>query len=80
MLKKADKNANRLQRHKRVRRKITGTTQRPRLCVFRSSNNIYAQIIDDANRVTFTAASSLDAEVKGAVNHGGNNEAAKMVG
>ena len=65
MLKKADKNANRLQRHKRVRRKITGTTQRPRLCVFRSSNNIYAQIIDDANRVTLTAASSLDAEVKG---------------
>ena len=80
MLNKADKNANRLQRHKRVRRKITGTTQRPRLCVFRSSNNIYAQIIDDANRVTLTAASSLDAEVKGAVNHGGNKEAAKMVG
>ena len=80
MLKKADKNVNRLQRHKRVRRKITGTTQRPRLCVFRSSNNIYAQIIDDANRVTLTAASSLDAEVKGAVNHGGNKEAAKMVG
>ena len=80
MLKKADKNANRLQRHKRVRRKITGTTLRPRLCVFRSSNNIYAQIIDDANRVTLTAASSLDAEVKGAVNHGGNKEAAKMVG
>ena len=80
ILKKADKNANRLQRHKRVRRKITGTTQRPRLCVFRSSNNIYAQIIDDANRVTLTAASSLDAEVKGAVNHGGNKEAAKMVG
>jgi large subunit ribosomal protein L18 len=80
MLKKAHNNANRLQRHKRVRRKITGTTQRPRLCVFRSSNNIYAQIIDDANRVTLTAASSLDAEVKGAVNHGGNKEAAKMVG
>ena len=80
MLKKADKNANRLQRHKRVRRKITGTTQRPRVRVFRSSNNIYAQIIDDANRVTLTAASSLDAEVKGAVNHGGNKEAAKMVG
>ena len=80
MLKKADKNANRLQRHKRVRRKITGTTQRPRLCVFRISKNIYAQIIEDANRVTLTAASSLDAEVKGAVNHGGNKEAAKMVG
>ena len=80
MLKKADKNAIRLQRHKRVRIKVSGTTQRPRLCVFRSSNNIYAQIIDDANRVTLTAASSLDAEVKGAVNHGGNKEAAKMVG
>ena len=80
MLKKADKNANRLQRHKRVRRKITGTTQRPRLCVFRSSNNIYAQIIDDTQRVTLVAASSLEAEVKGAVNHTGNKEAAKLVG
>ena len=80
VLKKADKNAKRLQRHKRVRRKVFGTPQRPRLCVFRSSNNIYAQIIDDANRVTLTAASSLDAEVKGAVNHGGNKEEAKMVG
>ena len=80
MLKKANKNANRLQRHKRVRRKITGTTQRPRLCVFRSSNNIYAQIIDDTNRVTLAAASSLEAEVKGAVNHTGNKEAARKVG
>ena len=80
VIKKADKNANRLQRHKRVRRKITGTTQRPRLCVFRSSNNIYAQIIDDTNRVTLAAASSLEAEVKGAVNHTGNKEAARKVG
>ena len=80
MLKKANKNTNRLQRHKRVRRKVTGTTQRPRLCVFRSSNNIYAQIIDDTERVTLVAASSLDAEVKGAVKHRGNKEAAKMVG
>ena len=80
MLKKADKNANRLQRHKRVRRKVFGTPQRPRLCVFRSSNNIYAQIIDDTNRVTLVAASSLDEAVKGAVNHTGNKEAAKMVG
>ena len=76
MLKKADKNAKRLQRHKRVRRKVFGTPQRPRLCVFRSSNNIYAQIIDDTNRVTLVAASSLDE----AVNHTGNKEAAKMVG
>ena len=80
MLKKADKNAKRLQRHKRVRRKVFGTPQRPRLCVFRSSNNIYAQIIDDTNRVTLVAASSLDEAVKGAVNHTGNKEAAKVVG
>ena len=80
MLKKADKNAKRLQRHKRVRRKVFGTPQRPRLCVFRSSNNIYAQIIDDTNRVTLVAASSLDEAFKGAVNHTGNKEAAKMVG
>lgn len=80
MLKKADKNAKRLQRHKRVRRKVFGTPQRPRLCVFRSSNNIYVQIIDDTNRVTLVAASSLDEAVKGAVNHTGNKEAAKMVG
>ena len=80
MLKIADKNAIRLQRHKRVRRKVSGTTQRPRLCVFRSSNNIYAQIIDDTNRVTLVAASSLEADVKGAVNHTGNKEAAKLVG
>jgi len=79
VLKKADKNAKRLQRHKRVRRKVFGTPQRPRLCVFRSSNNIYAQIIDDTNRVTLVAASSLDEAVKGAVNHTGNKEAAKMV-
>ena len=80
MLKKADKNAKRLQRHKRVRKKVNGTTQRPRLCVFRSSNNIYAQIIDDTNRVTLVSASSLEAEVKGAVSHTGNKAAAKMVG
>ena len=80
MLKKADKNAKRLQRHKRVRRKVFGTPQRPRLCVFRSSNNIYAQIIDDTNRVTLVAASSLDEAVKGAVNHTGNKEAAKLGG
>ena len=80
VFKKANKNANRLQRHKRVRRKITGTTQRPRLCVFRSSNNIYAQIIDDTNRVTVVSASSLEAEIKGAVNHCGNKDEARKVG
>ena len=76
MFKKIDKNANRVARHKRVRKKVTGTAERPRLCVFRSSKNIYAQIIDDANRVTLVSASSLDE----AVSYTGNKEAARKVG
>ena len=80
MVKKTDRKMERTRRHLRVRTKISGTAERPRLCVFRSSNNIYAQIIDDTNRVTLVAASSLDEAVKGAVNHTGNKEAAKMVG
>ena len=78
MLKKADKNANRLQRHKRVRRKITGTTQRPRLCVFRSLKNISVQIIDDEKGVTLVSASSLDKDLN--IKNGGNIEASKLVG
>ena len=80
MIKKADKNAKRVQRHKRVRKNLAGTAARPRLCVFRSANNIYAQIIDDVQRVTLTAASSLEKEVKEAVGHTGNKEAARKVG
>ena len=80
MFKKADRKAQRERRHLRVRKKISGTNERPRLCVYRSEKNIYAQIIDDTNRVTLVAASSLDEAVKGAVNHTGNKEAAKMVG
>ena len=80
MVSKTNRKLERERRHKRVRNKISGTAERPRLCVFRSSNNIYAQIIDDTNRVTLVAASSLDEAVKGAVNHTGNKEAAKMVG
>ena len=64
MFKKIDKNANRVARHKRVRKKVTGTAERPRLSVFRSSKNIYAQIIDDVNRVTLVSASSLDEAAK----------------
>ena len=79
MIKKADKNAKRVQRHKRVRRKVSGTTERPRLCIFRSANNIYAQIIDDVQRVTLTSASSLEKEIKEA-GHTGNKEAARKVG
>ena len=77
MLKKADKNAKRLQRHKRVRRKVFGTPQRPRLCVFRSNNNLYVQVIDDVAGNTLVQASTLDKEVK--TKHS-NKEAAKEVG
>lgn len=80
MFKKVNRNANRLARHSRVRRKVTGTSERPRLCVFRSSKNIYAQIIDDTKRVTLVSASSLDEAVKSAVSYTGNKEAARKVG
>lgn len=77
MLNKADKSRARLKRHKRVRGKITGTSARPRLNVFRSNTNIYAQIIDDTAGVTLVAASSIEKEFEG---YGGNKEAAKKVG
>ena len=80
MVSKTNRKLERERRHKRVRNKISGTAERPRLCVFRSSNNIYAQIIDDTNRVTLVAASSLEEAVKSAVNHTGNKDAAKKVG
>ena len=60
MFKKADKKANRAKRHLRVRKKVSGTPERPRLSVYRSEKNIYAQIIDDINAVTLVSASSLD--------------------
>ena len=77
MVRKIDKNAQRLKRHTRVRGKISGTPERPRLNVFRSNANIYAQIIDDVNGVTLVSASTLDKEFEGAA---GNCEAAKKVG
>ena len=77
MVKKFDKNAQRLKRHTRVRGKISGTPERPRLSVFRSNANIYAQVIDDINGVTLASASTLDKEFDGAT---GNVEAAKKVG
>ncbi len=75
MVSKADKNKARLKRHTRVRSKISGTAECPRLNVFRSNTNIYAQIIDDVNSVTLVAASSLELE-----GNGGNKEAAFKVG
>ena len=80
MFKKVSKNVTRLKRHKRVRNKVTGTPERPRLNVYRSLNNIYAQIIDDVTGTTLVAASSLDKEVKEQTQATGNKEAAKLVG
>ena len=77
MVKSIDKNKSRLRRHKRVRGKINGTAECPRLNVFRSSQHIYAQIIDDVKGVTLAAASSTE---KGFDGYGGNVEAAKKVG
>ena len=69
--------AQRIKRHARVRGKISGTPERPRLCVFRSESNIYAQVIDDVAGNTLVAASSVEKEFEG---FGGNVEAAKKVG
>ena len=77
MITKTDRKAERQRRHARVRRKISGTAECPRLCVFRSNNNIYVQIIDDVKGNTLAQASTLDKEVK--TKHS-NIEAAKEVG
>ena len=77
MVKYIDKNAMRLKRNVRVRGKISGTPECPRLNVFRSNANIYAQLIDDVNGVTLVSANTLEKEFEGAT---GNIEAAKKVG
>ena len=79
MIKKVNKNKNRVARHKKVRNKISGTPTRPRLNVFRSSKNIYAQVIDDVNGITLVSASSLEKDID-AKGNGSNVEAAKQVG
>lgn len=77
MVKRPNSKAARLKRHKRVRAKISGTPECPRLCVFRSAKHIYAQIIDDVNGVTLASASTMD---KDFTEYGGNKEAAAKVG
>lgn len=77
MVTRTDSNKSRAKRHKRVRAKISGTSQTPRLNVYRSLNHIYAQIIDDVSGVTLVSASSVEKDF-GA--YGGNKEAAKKVG
>ena len=77
MIKRPNTNAQRLKRHKRVRAKVFGTPARPRLNVFRSETNIYAQVIDDVNGVTLVSASSLE---KDFACEGTKSDAAKQVG
>lgn len=80
MISKIDKNAVRKARHNRTRRHIVGTSERPRLNVYRSLNNIYAQVIDDTTSQTLASASTLDAEIKGQLAEKTKKEAAKLVG
>lgn len=77
MFLKADKKKTRMKRHMRLRNHLSGTAERPRLCVFRSLAHIYAQIIDDGKGVTLVAASSVEKDFEG---YGGNIAGAKKVG
>ena len=76
MFTKVSRNETRVRRHKRVRTKISGTPECPRLCVFRSNAHIHVQIIDDVNQNTLVSASSVDMKLE----NGGNVEAARLVG
>jgi large subunit ribosomal protein L18 len=78
MIKKVSRNEMRLERHKRIRKELSGNSERPRLNVFRSNANITAQIIDDEKGVTLVSASTLEKELK--ITNGGNIEAAKLIG
>lgn len=80
MFRKIDKNIGRVARHKRVRKNLSGTPEKPRFNVCRSTNNIYVQVIDDVNRVTLVSASTLDKAIKEQLESTGNKEAARLVG
>ena len=80
MIKKINKNEARSKRHVRLRHNLAGTTARPRLCVYRSLTNIYAQIIDDSKGVTLVSCNTTQKEIKEAVKNMNNKEQAKYVG
>ena len=79
-VRKVSRDLHRRRIHRRVRLKVSGTAERPRLCVFRSSTHLYAQVIDDAAGRTLAAASSVDKETRKQITGGGNVAAAKIVG
>ena len=80
MVSKVSRTEVRLQKHRRMRNKISGTTERPRLCVFRSNNHMYAQVIDDTVGKTLVSASTLQKEVKADLEKTNNVEAASKLG
>ena len=80
MINLKDKNTERVKRHGRIRNKISGTAERPRLCVYRSLTKIYAQIIDDVKGVTIASASTLDKDLADALKGKNKTEQAKIVG
>lgn len=79
-VRKLSRDAHRMRIHQRVRTRVVGTPERPRLCVFRSLGHIYAQVIDDRAGCTLASASSLDADVRKQLKGGGNLAAAKVIG
>lgn len=80
MIKQMNKKAQTRKRHERIRLKIKGTPESPRLAVYRSTKHIYAQLIDDVNHKTLASSSSNDKDLKEKLAHGGNIDAAKVVG
>ena len=80
MIGKKDKNQDRVIRHARVRKKISGTAERPRLCVYRSANHIYAQVIDDVKGNTLCSASTMSKDVAAQIAQATKTEASKIVG
>lgn len=80
MITKENKKIIRQRIHTRIRKKLSGTSERPRLCVFKSNKNIYAQIIDDTKGITLVSSSSLDVELRKDIENGGNLVAAQKVG
>ena len=80
MIKKIDKNKERQRRHDRVRKKVSGTAEAPRLIVYRSLNHIYVQIIDDTKGITICSASTMEKDVKAEIKDMTKTEAAKVVG
>ena len=80
MIKNIDKNNARKKKHDRIRNHLSGTAEMPRLNVYKSLNNIYAQVIDDTKGYTLVSASTMDPSLKGTLKNGSNLEAAKQVG